>query len=381
MRRSALKFSSAALIFCSIYVVATAPTVRAAPRAASPTEACPDPVLPDSVSYIDSSGEKVSQSSANTATVYTFRGQFHATLIRPPVGFDPTTASDATLSAWHFESRPTDLDVLAQWIKDFSNYRVDTSPPVLCPSPTSHAYSYVDTNIWSGVVAYEPPKDFVRAYGLSRVPGFTSTCGSSSTWADWVGIGNANLLQNGYATPNSFGSPTAAGNDIYPWFEGLSSSYPGASFGVTPVSGAGPAFAGDLVAIDDKYDTYAQDVIFNWNDHTTGYSPGAIVFYGYTDSSQTYHPAWEYYDGSQVEAVDERISYSSPTPLREFGTAGWGSVQAARDGMPMIDIGSYGNHNGIRMIRTGDPSVQLAGLPGGVMTSTSAFGVKWTGCS
>ncbi|WP_154674346.1 hypothetical protein [Nakamurella lactea] len=316
--------------------------------------------------YIDSRGQQVVKNDSTTATVYSFEELGGGELIVPPAGFSFERASDEQLAAWGYPPRGDGSE--ADWTTTegalhAQSYDVD---PTLCEYPDRYA-SYNASPIWTGVEPHVSANDFRRVYGSSRIPTFqNSTCSGTTAVAFWVGIGNPNgLIQNGWVTDD--GSPQG----MFPFFEFVSGS-----IGVPLTRKPGVGQAGDLVKSDTYFNkgTSPHQVQFNWTDLTTGTVLTPYVVKQVRGDDQQIHNVDDYYDGSQVELVDERLG---STPVRSFSVAGWANMYAARAGQSAATVGSFAYNTSYVTGGSGT----ILGLSGGVLTSSTQMNIKWVRCS
>jgi hypothetical protein len=329
-------------------------------------------VAATSVTYLNADGVKVDGPGPDVAAVYHFDTLGDIQIIRPPEGFDPITASDQTLQAWAFTPRQNDDAGLAQWQATYSNYKVPTQVPELCTT-TASATIY-DNNIWSGVMdTGSDPQAYRRVFASNRVPTFNATCPTPSSLVQWVGIGGwgvPQLIQLGWATDDN----TTQGE--FPWMEFLSSGY---STPLTPIVDGITASAGDLVESDAYYYITSPSIILNFTNRTTGYHEN-MTLYSIRENPFVTHPVSEYYNGSMVEAINERPTLSSGGyhPVRNFGTAGWADANAALAGHPYTGMGGF-PHVGIQM-QTGSGTI-ISSLSGNAMASGTGFNMIWHSCA
>lgn len=172
----------------------------------------------------------VSLGDGSTETTYTLPGGTVITSVTPPPGFDPLTATDASLTEYGFPLAPTDPDEYQAWFAAMSAFKSDDPPtdPLtlsLNTSGTTGQYGTVYTN-WGGYVAGTwnvQNHTYVAVKANVVVPSNTGTCSSTSDVGFWIGLGGtggtyapANLVQQGIECGNTH---VGSGSSYRPFME------------------------------------------------------------------------------------------------------------------------------------------------------------------
>ena len=238
-------------------------------------------------------GSSVRAGTPGSALIQEFAVPGGTTLgsITLPDGFNPATASPATLAAFRIPSRPSDPKAVTNWLMSYG-HALHESPVRTAPCLSGYSMvSSTTSNIWAGrVVASTGIKDVV---GQWTQPNFVFYCLHSSVRSIWNGIGGygssgaTKLIQAGSLTSGP------GINDATMWVEvyNLEAAIP-----VSP-----PAIhTGDIMKVETVYST-ASGGTATWTmtNRTTGEAHGWY---------QTGIGA--YYDGSHAEYIDER--YANP---------------------------------------------------------------------
>ena len=96
------------------------------------------PMAPDFVDYVDANGVVHPNPDPTYATRYHYNGsRFSGYQIQPPPGWNPVTASDATLKAFGLPPRPTDPAALAEWTDVWSKVKTFGPPGKMCETENS----------------------------------------------------------------------------------------------------------------------------------------------------------------------------------------------------------------------------------------------------
>jgi Peptidase A4 family len=304
------------------------------------------------------------------AAAYHFSSLGDVTLIVPPPGFQPLTASPETLRAWGFTPQPTGPGPRAAWVAALRHYRTPTATPTMCVR--DHMSNALPTSYnWSGVVAENASGSLRRVYASARVPTFAASCSGRNDLSLWVGVGGVNstgLIQNGYTTTAS------ALQGMAPWWELFDNGNPVPATH-TVMLGYDSVPAGDLVRSDTYYQ--GSQVNFNWSDLTTGVTPGQVIVKGVSSGGTTY-PVSDYYNGSTAEVIDERPTYNgSLEQLRNYGEAGWKDAYVAPAGGSFAGINA-GSHYGMKMINSAGNV--LSDLLGEHTLSATNWEMVWSRC-
>ncbi|TMG28875.1 MAG: hypothetical protein E6H93_12220 [Chloroflexi bacterium] len=127
-----------------------------------------------------------------------------ATILVPPKGFNPLTATAAQLDEYGLPSRPTDQSALGPWLKMMSNYHPVTPPNFMVSIPDQRhprvSATYLANN-WSGWVATGNNGNYTIAEGYWNEVSLGSSCTGSNelTWAGLGGWTSSVLAQDGTA--------------------------------------------------------------------------------------------------------------------------------------------------------------------------------------
>jgi hypothetical protein len=236
----------------------------------------------------------------------------------PPAGFDPTTASDATLDFYGLPHPPADVEGYVQWSSEMSRLHWVPAPPYLTvlphlvtgprttlsvKDPDGGGGSY--SNDWGGYEAYGAPSTFNEVAGMYYEPSLDTTACPSGAEGNWVGLGGDPSL-NGDKPLAQAGtgyniSPNIATHEGF--YEFVDSFGNG-----KPLPAAWTSHAGDSVYVQVKYNgdgTYT----FSWIDNTT-----ALVYTSVAMAGQGY-------GGASAEWINERPLGASQ--LAKFYYVNW----------------------------------------------------------
>ncbi|MDM4761754.1 G1 family glutamic endopeptidase [Galbitalea sp. SE-J8] len=281
----------------------------------------------------------------------------------PPKGFDPISANSDELATYGYPERPVtseqvdsekDADAkLQSWERSVSVPRA--TPSVLCETK---ARAYVSNN-WAGYANKAGSSTaFIGAEGDFTLPARYASCTNSSL-ADWVGVGgfdgSTKLYQAGTAYLQNATTPVA-------WYEYLNSTG-GISLTTTSLA----VHAGDAIHAYVVMATSSGQTTFYVADNTTGQASSVVKTIS----------AASYYDGSTVEWVDERLTYSgSLTPLATFTSVGWHDAWSEHSDASFHSIAAGTDHE----IGMYNGSTKLA-QPDGGRTSSTSFTDNYHACS
>lgn len=236
-----------------------------------------------------------------------------------PEGFNPTSASDATLRRFHLPERPSNPGALADWLSLYghplTSERTDRPP---CATNLAAAFS---TN-WSGRVSVGTGIRDVN--GRWTQPNLQTHCSHASMRAIWNGIGLSSLIQAGSITVDTSGSninAVSAFVEVYP---------------KEPViQVAAPAIlTGDTINLRTNYATSnGGTATWTFTNQTTG------VTNGWFEAGVA-----AYYDGIRADWIDERPSnFASGAPYllrRSSNVTYWAGERI--DG---VQAGSFSAYN------------------------------------
>jgi hypothetical protein len=368
-KRTGTIASAASISLLASYGVAAAGPVNAAPAAAGDQASSQPPgvvctPLPEvSRSYLGPNGEQSDTPVAGYATLVHFAGGSQQ--IQVPTGFDPITASDATLFYYGFPARPKDPVAEAQWESDFRNYK--GSAPAAAASCNVRNTFNGTLNIWGGVLKHGSGITGVDGYFTQPTPlHFCSANDSQDSHSWWTGIGEFNaLLQSGVAS--SEGPP----GNLVAWWE--------AENGLTNLGTGQENFsglvihAGDVIRPTTSYKAGPpNEVTMSVFDTTTGLSASSGALQLIADSNGTLHSPSYFYDGSTADWIDERQSVSGiPTQLRAQSPLDttWGYLGA--------NGSAPGTGNDVELVTMTDKSTILA-IPHNY--TGAAFANKFNAC-
>lgn len=140
------------------------------------------------------------------------------TIVTPPPGFDPITASPAMLAELGFPERPTNASDLQDWIDAMAAYRSDNLPGPMVVGPTDGApLSGTVYDGWGGWAAGTPgihAHTYVAIKTVFWIPSSTG-CGSTNGVGFWIGLGGTysgnDLVQQGAECGNT----SLGGGSVY----------------------------------------------------------------------------------------------------------------------------------------------------------------------
>ena len=242
-------------------------------------------------------------------------------ILMPPAGFRPETATAAQLDELGFPPRPTNPSDLRQWQKEMRGWTgAAPAPGFLATSPAT-ADSVTSLN-WSGYVVTGGAGTFTHAEAFYTEPSFGGSVCATNSEVTWAGIGgwnSGNLAQDG----TSHNVPGLANHQA--WWEILPAS-------ITAVNLT--AHAG-----------------FTFDASTRRISGGFRFFLMDSESGQTvaFDVSSSRYDGSSAEAIAERPTVNgSFTNLSNFGTLTVSTSRANEKGFDTFS--PNGSRHGVHMV-------------------------------
>jgi hypothetical protein len=271
------------------------------PLAASTYIAADGSTLPDTAKDAD-------RGAAANKRVYLLPDGMTTSMIIPPVGFNPATASPATAKAFGFDDQE----------KNYSGYR-GTIASAPCASHVVHSVRELSTqgtdgpthtvygsSNWGGYVA-KGYSNYNEVYDSQQIPTYLATCGSdyNTDTSPWIGLGgfygsNDGLLQQGWDSGWEYG----ALNGAHFWYEYEKGNSNNGSIYI-----GSDQNAGDVIS---QYMTYSTansgTTVFHWYNQTTGYRWPA----------QTVTGSAYFYTGNAADFITERPG--GVQPLRQFTT-------------------------------------------------------------
>ncbi len=275
--------------------------------------------------------------------------------ITPPSGFDPSTASDATLLAFGVPSRPAAADTAgrAAWANKIGKVRTWVESGAPCNSQ-----SWASWQAWGGADSTVTTGDFRRADMNFVIPTFQASCPAASDAVVWTGIGgksSAKLLQSGISTQQS----TLNGvRMFYEWVgpnnTGVSEQYVGP---VLP--------AGENLYTSTYYNINLNNAYFYWTNLDTNTAYSTMYFSG----------ASTFYDGYSAEWIHEKPQ-SGQNYLRHWNPDYVWNPTAARAGQPSYSWSAF-SHSGGSMT---NGSHTTANVDSGGFGSSS-WTYNWLACS
>jgi Peptidase A4 family len=226
-----------------------------------------------------------------------------------PDGFNPATATDATLTRFHLPPRPQDPGARANWLELYGRPVHQTAPSSAPCLTNAFGATAANSTIWSGRVVARSGINNVT--GRWTQPNFVAYCLHASTRFIWDGIGGYGtnkLIQAGSYTTDTSGSninTVSAAVEVYP-LEAI-------------VTVSSPAIrTGDTVNIQTTYSSSSSGTAtWTFKNQTTGVT---AVWYQTGVSS--------YYDGTHGEYIDERATKSDGTQYllrKSTNITYWGS--------------------------------------------------------
>lgn len=135
-------------------------------------------------------------------TEYQVPGGSTLKVMTPPSGFNPLTASPATLSEYGFPQRPSDTVDLQDWTMAMTAFTSDSAPAGSLQVDTSAnatKYSTYYSN-WAGYSSGSPnstSSTYVAVKSDLTIPSITGTCGSTNGIGAWIGLGGTNAYFGG----------------------------------------------------------------------------------------------------------------------------------------------------------------------------------------
>jgi hypothetical protein len=251
---------------------------------------------------------------------YTVAGMAVSILL-PPSGFRPATATAAQLDELGFPPRPTNPGDLGQWQTQMSGWTGAAPAPGFLA--TSHATADSVTSLnWSGYVVVGGAGAFTHAEAFYTEPSFGGSVCATNSEVTWAGIGgwnSGNLAQDG----TSHNVPGLANHQA--WWEIL------------------PAF---ITAVN-----LTAHAGFTFDASTRRISGGFRFFLMDSQSGQTvaFDVSSSRYDGSSAEAIAERPTVNgSLTNLSNFGTLTVSSSRANGTGFDAFS--PNGSRHGVHMV-------------------------------
>jgi len=341
-KRAQLVRGLLALVGVATVLPVAAPAVRAADLIATPPADCTASY--DPYQYTQAAAGACSPTYATTGQTalagggasvnYTVAGM-PVSILMPPAGFDPVTATDAQLDEYGFPPRPTDQDALSEWTSDMSSWTGAAAAPGFLASSSATADSVTSSN-WSGYAVTESAGTFTHAEAWFFEPTFgSSVCQHNSevTWAGIGGFSSGNLAQDGTAH-NVPGFDNHQG-----WWEILPANMVSANIHGHP----GFTFYASTRKVSGGFRFFMMD-----------FQSGQTVTISVGSSR---------YDGSSAEAIAERPRVNgSLTNLSNFGTLTMRRTQANGHGFDTFN--PTGHRHGIHMVNpsNGDDMADPSGI-------------------
>jgi hypothetical protein len=154
----------------------------------------------------------------STQSTYALPNGEVETIMTPPPGFEPPTASNSQLVELGFPPRPTDPTDLQDWSEAMTSVKVEAAPGAI-QVDASNAMPLSGTNYdgWGGWAAGTPgihAHTYVAIKTVFWIPPNTG-CGSTNGVGFWIGLGGTytgyDLLQQGVEC----GAPKLGGGSVY----------------------------------------------------------------------------------------------------------------------------------------------------------------------
>ena len=277
-----------------------------------------------------------SLSDGSPQTVYTLPDGEVVTIVTPPSGFDPLTASDAKLAEYDFPSRPTDDADLVEWRQAMSAVQrvgQPSGPVSVDVGDAVQRYATVVSN-WGGVVAGNTSgstNTYVAVKGNLTIPS-TGTCDSTNGVGAWIGLGGVppkDLVQQGVECGHaSLGS----GSGFHPFTEFVDASS-------SPAGWAPAKFCmidgwtlpvGHVIYQNMSYQTSSNTAYFFLEDESSG---------GLTESCHISRPSSAYtFAGNTAEWITE-------APLGELHAVDFGTIGFSNAQLELNSSGTWANLN------------------------------------
>jgi hypothetical protein len=300
-----------------------------------------------------------------TETVYALPDGETIRVVTPPPGFDPLTADDATLAAYDFPARPSDLDDLADWTSAMADFETDEAPSgalhVEVDASAEALFTTYYSN-WAGYIAgtlFTQSHTYVAVKGNLTVPTNTGTCSSSTSVGFWIGMGGTetvrsnDLVQQGVECGNS---NVGTGSAWRPFTEFANTAHPRAFCGFTSWTLA----PGDVIYQNMSFQTANNKAFFYLEDQTSGVA----------HSCSATPPAGWSWDLNSAEwiaeapagvAINFHSVHFSNTRAELFSNSSW------------VTLGSQPNNKTIQ----GDSSAYYCISPGSIGSDNASFTDTW----
>ncbi|HXM54801.1 MAG TPA: G1 family glutamic endopeptidase [Candidatus Dormibacteraeota bacterium] len=260
-------------------------------------------------------------------------------ILMPPAGFNPATATDAQLDEYGFPPRPTDQDALDEWVSDMSAWTGAADVPGFLAGAPASADSVSSSN-WSGYAVTESAGTFTHAEAWYFEPTFGSSVCQHNSEVTWAGIGgysSSTLAQDGTA----HNVPNVANHQG--WWEIVSATSDTHIVSANIQGHPGFTFYASTRKVSGGFRFFMMDF-------QSGHS--VTIF------ARTTH-----YDGSSAEAIAERPKVNgSLTNLSNFGTLTMRRTQANGHGLDTFS--PDGHRHGIHMVNpsNGDDLADPSGI-------------------
>lgn len=242
----------------------------------------------------------------------------------PPAGFRPEAATPEALTRYGFPARPENAEDVAAWESDMRTYK-STPLPELCdsaeitgdlmqpgpddgitPRPIPGVVNRTSAN-WAGWEARAASGNrFVAVSGEYNIAARQADTCTNSRLSNWVGIGGADLRDDGSAGLLQTGTAFATSGGPYAWWEYIGVDDHGNDIGVVEQRITSlDVVAGDHIHTSVFYQTSNDQANFIVQDETTGQSQSIKRTIGA-----------RFYQGGQAEFVTERPTVNdSLSPL------------------------------------------------------------------
>lgn len=233
-------------------------------------------------------------------------------LLVPPAGFDPTTATDQQLNEYAFPPRPNPLDTAAyaQWAGT-----VGEAVPVQVPSSLFALGARHDrvTSQWGGWIADGSQNTFTSEETDYTEPHITeSSCPSGQDGSFWSGIGGFNSNDGYVSSLGQDGTDYDGGTDHYAWAEVVGANGGNVMNTELPIS----ISAGNAITDYTKWD------------------PTNLYYGGFVENDTTHgEMGWQQYvsggnawTGDSAESIVERTGSAPLPPLPNYGSLAMSDV-------------------------------------------------------
>jgi hypothetical protein len=187
----------------------------------------PDPIL--STQFLAPDGQLSDTFVIGDGEVNTYdvgAGSDPVSLVYPPAGWQPASASDAELDLYDFPPRPSDSAGLAAWDDEYADFNGFLTNGLCTPQDSDNSSTpgipgdpadVTSTPNWSGLSMYTR-SHYNVIKGQLRVPE-QSWCDSTAVYVEWVGVGD---FQTHLEQAGLFGE-TYPTQGMEPFFEQLNS--------------------------------------------------------------------------------------------------------------------------------------------------------------